>query len=173
MINTMWAWMGALGIAKQPGIVSPSYAVYRPIRRDVFVAEFADHLLRARPYNSEYRCRSTGIRSSRLRLYPEQFLRIPLVRPPFDEQKQIAAAVRHGCLELDDAIIRTQREIDLIREYRASLIADVVTGRLDVREAANSLPDEPGDESLDIDSLAEDMEAEELGLEAEMEEAEA
>lgn len=34
---------------------------------------------------------------------------------------------------LETAIIRTQREIDLIREYRTRLVADVVTGKLDVR----------------------------------------
>ena len=36
-----------------------------------------------------------------------------------------------------------QREIELLREYRTRLIADVVTGKLDVREAAAKLPDEP------------------------------
>ena len=35
-----------------------------------------------------------------------------------------------------------QREIDLLREYRTRLIADVVTGKLDVREAAAKLPEE-------------------------------
>ena len=40
------------------------------------------------------------------------------------------------------AIDRTEREIDLLREYRTRLIADVVTGKLDVREAAAQLPDE-------------------------------
>ena len=37
---------------------------------------------------------------------------------------------------------RARREIGLLREYRTRLIADVVTGKLDVREAAAKLPDE-------------------------------
>jgi type I restriction enzyme, S subunit len=41
-----------------------------------------------------------------------------------------------------DAIVHAQREVDLIREYRTRLIADVVTGQLDVREAARHLPAE-------------------------------
>ena len=41
-----------------------------------------------------------------------------------------------------DAISRLEREIELIREYRTRLVADVVTGKLDVREAASCLPDE-------------------------------
>ena len=39
---------------------------------------------------------------------------------------------------------RTRSEIDLVSEYRTRLIADVVTGKLDVREAAAALPGEPG-----------------------------
>ena len=39
-------------------------------------------------------------------------------------------------------IERTEQEIDLLREYRTRLVADVVTGKLDVREAASRLPDE-------------------------------
>lgn len=45
-------------------------------------------------------------------------------------------------IELHAAISRVEREIDLIREYRTRLIADVVTGKLDVRAAAASLPEE-------------------------------
>ena len=44
--------------------------------------------------------------------------------------------------DLNDAISAARREIDLLREYRTRLIADVVTGKLDVREAAARLPDE-------------------------------
>lgn len=42
--------------------------------------------------------------------------------------------------QLDVALSRIQREIDLIREYRTRLVCDVVTGQLDVREAAAALP---------------------------------
>ena len=89
VINTMWAWMGALGVARQRGIVSPSYAVYRPLRPGLLVGDYADLLLRTAYYVTEYVCRSTGIRSSRLRLYPEEFLRVRIVCPPVDEQRAI------------------------------------------------------------------------------------
>jgi len=141
-VNTMWVWMGALGIAKQTGIVSPSYSVYRLLSLDAFVPHFLDNLLRIKPYISEYVLRSTGIRSSRLRVYPEEFLKIPLVRPPYEEQERIVQAIEQQTQHIDRAIAQTQREIDLIREYRTRLIADVVTGKLDVREAAANLPDE-------------------------------
>jgi type I restriction enzyme S subunit len=46
-------------------------------------------------------------------------------------------------------IDRTNGEIALMREYRTRLVADVVTGQLDVREAAAKLPEEPREEEVE------------------------
>ena len=89
VINTLWAWMAALGVAKQIGLVSPAYGVYRPRAGSTLLPEFAEHLLRTPQYKREYIARSTGVNASRLRLYPEQFLRIPIVLPPPAEQAAI------------------------------------------------------------------------------------
>ena len=49
---------------------------------------------------------------------------------------------------------RARRQIDLLQEYRTRLIADVVTGKLDVRAAAAQLPDESDEEGpIDRDGL--------------------
>lgn len=72
VINTMWAWMGALGVARHAGIVSPSYGVYRPLTGCAILPRYADYLLRTPFYVADYQRRSTGVNSSRLRLYPEQ-----------------------------------------------------------------------------------------------------
>ena len=58
----------------------------------------------------------------------------------------------------DKALDRVQREIVLLREYRTRLIADVVTGKLDVREAAARLPDKTDapDPLASVDALAND-----------------
>ncbi len=68
-------------------------------------------------------------------------IQIPL--PPLPEQAAIARYVDEATAGLDGAIAVVQREIALLREYRARLVADVVTGALDVRAAAAALPDEP------------------------------
>ena len=140
VINTMWAWMSALGMARQTGIVSPSYAVYRPVGNSSLSGDYGDILLRSAPYNAEYRRLSTGIRPSRLRLYPDTFLRIRLVCPPPDEQSAIMEFVQRESANIDRASDLMRREIDALQEYRTRLIADVVTGKLDVREAADALP---------------------------------
>ena len=60
-------------------------------------------------------------------------------------------------MEFDTTIGTARREISLVREYRTRLIADVVTGKLDVREAARGLPDEAGEvEALDEDAMVTD-----------------
>ena len=51
-------------------------------------------------------------------------------------------AIQTDTAGMDSAISRLEREVDLLREYRITLIADVVTGKLDVRESAQWLPEE-------------------------------
>ena len=53
--------------------------------------------------------------------------------PTVDEQQAIVAHIKTESAPLDDAIARTEEEIKLIREYRDRLIADAVTGQVDLR----------------------------------------
>jgi type I restriction enzyme S subunit len=62
--------------------------------------------------------------------------------PPRCEQLEIMKELLDKTAKLDASIRRIEREIELLREYRARLIADVVTGKLDVRAAARNLPAE-------------------------------
>ena len=81
-----------------------------------------------------------------------------LAVPPIDEQKKIVAFLDQEFGKIEQAISRLHREIDLIREYRTRLIADVVTGKLDVRGVAvpDSVQGEPLGDELLPDPLAED-----------------
>ena len=71
----------------------------------------------------------------------ERVLNLHLPVPPEQEQKDIANHIGVATTALDTAIARARRQIELLQEYRTRLIADVVTGKLDVREAAVRLPD--------------------------------
>ena len=68
--------------------------------------------------------------------------RLVVVLPPIDEQQEVLAHLDRTTKKPSEAIDRAHREISLLREYRTRLIADVVTGKLDVRSAARRLPDE-------------------------------
>lgn len=96
--------------------------------------------------------------------------------PPVPEQRTIVEHVRGVTNQLLGTISRALREIDLLREYRTRLIADVVTGKLDVRAAAVKLPEETDEPELlnGAEPLAEsDDEIEDVDLEAVPDEAEA
>ena len=66
--------------------------------------------------------------------------------PPLHEQVAIVENLDKATEVIDAAIARARRQIELVQEYRTRLIADVVTGKLDVREAAAQLPDEADDQ---------------------------
>ena len=72
-----------------------------------------------------------------------------LPAPPLPEQAAIARYLDEQVAAIAAAGAGAPREIDLLREYRTRMIADVVTGKLDVREAAAKLPDEAADDDAE------------------------
>ena len=77
--------------------------------------------------------------------------------PPLFEQADIVKCLDRATADTDAAIARARRQLELVQEYRARLIADVVTGKLDVREAAAQLPEEDDDrDSTEKDGLLAD-----------------
>lgn len=131
IINTMWAWMSALGVSNHAGIVSPAYGVYRPRSNQDYDYYYLDSLLRIEGYRSEYICRSTGIRSSRLRLYPDKFLCMPVVCPPQDEQQTIARFLKAQDRLFRKFIRNKRRFIELLKEQKQNVINQAVTRGLD------------------------------------------
>lgn len=95
-------------------------------------------------------------------------LGIPL--PNIHEQKEILQFIEIELAPANAVITRTEREISLLREYKTRLTADVVTGKLDVREAARLLPEESGEpetrdevETSDVEDGDEDLNLESNG----------
>ena len=120
VINTMWAWMSALGVSKNVGIVSPAYGVYRPLNSNDFLPEYVNYLLRTPMLKWEYICRSTGIRASRLRLYPDKFLDIEFPCPPLAEQERMVAFLRAKDARVR-RLIRSKRKLAEIASERLKL----------------------------------------------------
>lgn len=57
--------------------------------------------------------------------------------PPIQEQNQIIKYLDIQTKEIDDLVFMEQKKIDLLREYRQSLISEVITGKIDVRTNVN------------------------------------
>ena len=80
--------------------------------------------------------------------------------PPVEEQILILKSLAESAERIERLMEREQRELQLIGEYRTRLIADVVAGKLDVREAAAALPEvdplaaeDTLDDALDTDAV--------------------
>ena len=153
VVNRMQAGNGVIFPSALTGLVSPDYAVFDPIG-DANV-DFLGELFRSRKVRAKFRAESKGLgtgTSGFLRLYNDRFGAIHVALPPTDEQGAILVGLAAELSGVNTAISRLEREIDLLREYRTRLVADVVTGKLDVREAASRLPDEAPPESVQDES---------------------
>jgi len=118
---------------------------------------------------------TASMRSAQPHLNAEELGAALFLLPPDDEQVRIVECVAGHTADIDAAIDRAHRDTALLREYRTRLIADVVTGKLDVREVAARLPDEPEEpESPDeAETLADsDDEGEGVDVDVAPEEAE-
>jgi len=130
VINTLWAWMGAMGTSPVRGIVSPAYNVYQPGLR--LQASYVDALVRIPVFAEEVTRFSKGIWSSRLRLYPEGFFQVTLPVPPLEEQHRIVRHIADETSKIRKLTAATDRTISLLKERRAALIAAAVTGQIDI-----------------------------------------
>jgi type I restriction enzyme S subunit len=92
----------------------------------------------------------------------EKFGALNIPTPSVDEQTAIVDYLDAQTAKIEAAIAAARREIDLVREYRERLIADVVTGKVDVREVAAQLPEEPEHESDIIDIEIQDVNDDEI-----------
>lgn len=124
VMNIMLAWNGSLGISKYYGITSPAYCVFKPIN---IIEKFFEYLLTTKKAQQEFRKNSTGIIDSRLRLYPDKFLKIKTLLPPKVEQTAIANFLDYKTAKIDRFIRKKKQLIKLLNEQKAVIINDAVT----------------------------------------------
>lgn len=126
VVNTMWAWMGALGVSRELGVISPSYGVYRPIGEPKD-PRYYDFLFRSAPFVAEVNRRSKGVWSSRLRLYPDDFLTMRLPFPSFSEQKAIANFLDRETTRIDQLIDKKKSFLSLVARRIDALVDDAIS----------------------------------------------
>jgi type I restriction enzyme S subunit len=131
IINTMWAWMGALGTSHKLGICSPSYNVYMPIKGVPYNHRYFDYLFRIPNAIVEMTRNSKGIVSSRLRLYAKDFFQIETVLPSLKEQEAIAHYLDTKTDQIDRKIDLLTQKATLYGNLKQSIINETVTRGLD------------------------------------------
>jgi type I restriction enzyme S subunit len=87
-------------------------------------------LLRSRFCQEQFKLKEIGATITGVNI--RDLKRVVLPVPPCDEQTAIVRFLNQETSAVDSAIGSTEREVSLLREYRTRLIADVVTGKLDV-----------------------------------------
>ena len=131
-MNKMKAWQGSFGVSQHSGIVSPAYFVF-----DIkgVQGKFFHRAIRSKAYVPFFGRASDGVRIGQWDLSQVRMKEIPFLTPPLPEQSAVVRYLDKATANIDTAIDKAQRQIDLLREYRTRLIADVVTGQVDVRGA--------------------------------------
>lgn len=132
VLNRLKAHLGVFALAPQFGVISPDYTVLQPNITRVIPA-YAEMVLKSQPCRRELRIRVRGIIEGFWRLYTDDFNTIVIPVPPIEEQKKIMSYVDEYKAKTNNYIAMMEKEIEILRELRSTLISDVVTGKIDVR----------------------------------------
>lgn len=130
VINKMKAWQGSLGISQYEGIVSPAYYVCRFINNEVS-KRYYHYLLRSRTYAQEFERLSTGMRVGQWDLGIDDFMAVPALIPPIEEQQAIASYLDDQVAKIDSTIAEAQASIEEYKQWKASIVHEAVTKGLD------------------------------------------
>jgi type I restriction enzyme S subunit len=153
VVNSMNVVVGSVGLSRYFGAVSPVYYMLRP-RQGKDTVEYFDSIFHDVAFQRSLfglgngimviQSKSSGkLNTIRMRIPMGKLNRVEIPYPPSSEQQAIVAGIGTEIAPVTTAIARTEREIALMQEYRTRLTADLVTGKLDVREAAAHLPAPP------------------------------
>ena len=126
-INKMKSWQGSYAVSEYTGIVSPAYYIcdlrfeYKP---------FFNWAIRSKAYIPFFTMFSKGIRVDQWDLSPIGLKSIPFFEPPLSEQKAIAEYLDKKTAQIIELVSAKQKQIELLKEYKQSVIANAVTGKL-------------------------------------------
>ncbi|KHF78375.1 Type I restriction-modification system, specificity subunit S [Acinetobacter sp. neg1] len=128
--NMMRAWQGGIGAVSVDGMVSPAYIVAKP--NDFINSEFFEYQYRCPEFIQQMDRYSKGITDFRKRLYWDGFKQLLTVVPPIDEQLKIVEQIKAIEQQTNVATQIKNQQIEKLKEYKATLINDAVTGKIKV-----------------------------------------
>ena len=156
-MNKMKAWQGSYGVSDYIGIVSPAYFIFDIAFENL---EYFHYAIRSKVYVNFFAQASDGIRVGQWDLQMDKMKEIPFIIPPSDEQNAIVEHIKNTLPTYNNAIEKLTAEVEVLEEYKAKIIADTVTGKIDVR-GIEILEYEFVEETIDNDNEDCDEETEE------------
>ena len=143
VLNCMNMIVGAVGLSKYLGCVSPVYYVIYPSNSKID-SEYYSYLLNTPTIRGVYYSYGKGIyaiergegrvNTCRLKVSYEDFGRFDIPIPPIEEQKDIVIYIKEKCADIDSLIQTKLLKIDSLKEYKKSIIYEYVTGKREVTE---------------------------------------
>lgn len=124
VINKMKSWQGSYGVSEYDGIVSPAYFTCK--LKGVY-PDFFSRAIRSKAYSGYFMKYSKGIRVDQWDLDPIALKLIPFALPPIEEQEAMVAYLDEQTAQIDNAIAREQKMIDLLEERKQIIIQQAVT----------------------------------------------
>ena len=125
IVNSMNILIGSVGISKYKGCVSPVYYVFR--EKDNSDLRFVNYIFNTREFQKELRKYANGILEIRLRISATDIFNRKIPLPPKEEQIKIADFLDEKCTEIDKLSEDIQKQIDILEEYKKSVITRAVT----------------------------------------------
>ena len=119
-----------VGLVDTEGMLTGAYTAFKvnpKIALPEYVYNFflcVDNIKALKPYYS-------GLRKT---VRADKFLQIYIPLPPLSEQRAIVAYIEEKCQKIDTLMTELQAEIDYMKEYKQRLIADCVTGQVNVQK---------------------------------------
>lgn len=132
VVNIMLCWMGAIGMSKYNGVTSPAYDIYKP-NLELVVPEYYHYMFRTNKFRSELFKSGKGIVLMKWRVYSDKFKNIIVPLPDINEQKRIIGLIEEKKNIVSDNIFIIKEKLTSLKELKQSLISEVVTGKIDVR----------------------------------------
>ena len=143
VLNCMNMIVGAVGLSKYLGCVSPVYYVIYPSNSKID-SEYYSYLLNTPTIRGVYYSYGKGIyaiergegrvNTCRLKVSYDDFGRFNIPIPPIEEQKNIVSYIKEKCADVDSLIQTKLSKIDSLKEYKKSIIYEYVTGKREVTE---------------------------------------
>ena len=139
LLITTEAPLGFAALVDREDIALAQRVIRFRLGQSVFLPEFGLHSVLGTYFQDQLLCRGTG--STALGIKASKLPQLKIICPPIHEQRAILEHIQVPLRNCERTLAVGTQLIDLLKEYRTRLIADAVTGKLDVREVAATLPD--------------------------------
>ena len=125
VMNNQQAWRGSVGVSRYEGIISPAYLIYK-ISPNCF-PRFMNYLLRDSSMVQQYEVSSRGVGTIQRNIFAPWLLQSLIALPNYNEQQAIATFLDQKCDNIDSLIADIQKQIDVLEQYKRSVITEAVT----------------------------------------------